>query len=111
MQDRIKDLVNENEKLNTELTNLKTKNEGFRVLSDQVAPMKKEMASLRSQNIELQKLKSNHLEKIEQLERSASYHQKAHKDIETEVKRLQHEQQVEYRTENQRLRADLNRSN
>ena len=101
-------MIKDNDKLKNELTSLKTKNEGLRVMGDQVAPLKKEIASLRSQNVELQKLKSNHLEKIEQLERSASYHKKVHEDIESEVKRLQQQQHLEHRTENQRLRADLN---
>ena len=106
LQDRVKDLLKENETLKTQLITLRAKNEGLKVVHDQIGPMKKELNSLRQ-------FKSTHQEKMEELERNTSFHQKARQDAEEQVKRLQIERDKNlanqldaYRSENQKLKVD-----
>ena len=99
LQDRVNNLLKENETLKSEVITLKAKNEGLKTVSEQLGSMKKELSSLRQ-------FKSNHHGKIEELERKSSFHQKAQQDAEDQVKRLQIERETNLRSENQKLKDD-----
>ena len=106
MQDQVKDLLKENETLKTQLSTLRAKNEGLKVVNDQIGVMKKELNSLRQ-------FKSTHQEKMEELERNTSFHQKARHEAENQVRQLQIERDKNlanqldlYRSENQKLKVD-----
>ena len=106
LQDQVKDLLKENETLKTQLSTLRAKNEGLKVVNDQIGVMKKELNSLRQ-------FKSTHQEKMEELERNTSFHQKARHEAENQVRQLQIERDKNlanqldlYRSENQKLKVD-----
>ena len=76
--------------------------------------MKKEISSLRTQNLELQKSKTTLTEKVNTLNKTNDFYQHAHEEADQKVKQLQKEkdqslnnQLVEFKEENVKLKQEI----
>ncbi len=112
-EQKVKDLTRENEKLRQEV---KTKQDNISILNRELVPLKKEVATLRSQNLELQKTKTANLEQISTLEKAKDFYQKAFEEADQFVKKLQSEKELNNQqrmenvaNENAQLKSDLER--
>ena len=109
----MKELIKEVDKWKKEAEQLKTKNESLLLINTDSSQLKKEVNSLRSQNLELQKTKTSYLERLSQLEKSHDFYKNAFKEASEQVKKLQIqkeksvvEKMESFALENERLKVE-----
>ena len=80
LQERIRDLLKEAEKLRLENDKLKTKNDSLTLVNNELGPLKKQVTSLRAENIQLQKSSTTNLQQLSQVEKTKDFYEKAFKE-------------------------------
>ena len=83
-------------------------------IKEELGPLKKEVTSLRTQNLELQKSKTTLTEKIHTLSKTNEFYKKAYEEAEQQVKKLQSEKDqslnnalTEFKEENVKLKHEV----
>ena len=83
-------------------------------IKEELGPLKKEVTSLRTQNLELQKSKTTLTEKIHTLSKTNEFYKKAYEEAEQQVKKLQSEKDqslnnalTEFKEENVKLKHEI----
>ena len=116
LQERLKDLLKEVEKLRQESDKLKIKNESLTQLNNELGPLKKQVNLLRSENSQLQKSSSTSSQQLIQSEKTKDFYKNAYEEADQIVKKLQEEKErgvmekmESITSENAKLREELNR--
>ena len=83
-------------------------------IKEELGPLKKEVTSLRTQNLELQKSKTTLTEKIHTLSKTNEFYKKAYEEAEQQVKKMQSEKDqslnnalTEFKEENVKLKHEI----
>ena len=116
LQVRVKELLMEVEKLRQDNEKVKSKNESLVLQNKDLEPFKKQVNSLRSENLQLQKSNAASLQQLNQVEKTQDFYKKSFEEADLLVKKFQAEKERGFvekmesiTSENAKLREELDR--
>ena len=116
LQVRVKELLMEVEKLRQDNEKVKSKNESLILQNKDLEPFKKQVNSLRSENLQLQKSSAASLQQLNQVEKTQEFYKKSFEEADQLVKKFQAEKERGFvekmesiTSENAKLREELDR--
>ena len=116
LQVRVKELLTEVEKLRQDNEKVKSKNESLVLQNKDLEPFKKQVNSLRSENLQLQKSNAASLQQLNQVEKTQDFYKKSFEEADQLVKKFQSEKERGFvekmesiTSENAKLREELDR--